>query len=250
VSHEKIAERPEVRRRREVAPDSVPDDTAVEIVTALLTWWEVNQRTYPWRYWSDPYRLLVTEVLLRQTRAPTVSAFVDEFFRDYPDPGSLLQAGETRLASRLHPLGFSLQRSAQLVSLARHLVDREQPSWDYSELLDLPGIGRYSAGIVGAVLGLPTAAVDTNVARVLCRIFALTPSRLEARKSPNVWRSAENLIAVSDEAAPVTWALIDLAATLCVTPVPRCSECPLRASCAQAQSWLDIWRTDAGAKGT
>ncbi|MGA8208291.1 MAG: hypothetical protein WB867_09765, partial [Candidatus Dormiibacterota bacterium] len=232
MSHEKIVERPKVRRHREVGQDSVPHDTAAEIVTALLSWWAVNQRTYPWRYWSDPYRLLVTEVLLRQTRAPMVSAFVEEFFRDHPDPGSLLQAGETQLAKRLHPLGFSLQRSAQLVSLASHLVDREQPSWDYSELLDLPGIGKYSAGMVGAVLGLPTAAVDTNVARVLCRIFALTPSHLEARKSPNVWRLAEALIAVSDEAAPVTWALIDLAATLCVTRVPCCSECPLRWSCA------------------
>lgn len=249
MSHEKIVERPKARRRRKAAQDPLPDDTAAEIVTALLTWWEVNQRTYPWRYWSDPYRLLVTEVFLRQTRAPTVSAFVEDFFSDHPDPGSLLQAGETRLAKRLHPLGFSRQRAAQLVSLARYLVGREQRSWAYSELLDLPGIGKYSAGMVGAVLGLPTAAVDTNVARVLCRIFALTPSHLEARKSPNVWRVAETLIAVSDEAAPVTWALLDLAATLCVTRVPRCSECPLHSSCAQAES-MDTATSDTTARAS
>jgi A/G-specific adenine glycosylase len=203
------------------------------MVRALLRWWESNRREFPWRRWTDLYRLLVSEVLLRQTRADTVAAFVAAFLDRYPNAQCLASADVSELAATLRPLGFSTQRAAQLRELATRL-DRAPATLSRNELIALPGIGRYSSGMVAAVGGERAAAVDTNVARVICRVFGLEPSHAEARKSSNVWAAAQELVAGGGPAAHVTWALLDLAASICLKTRPRCDECPLRRWCAYA----------------
>jgi A/G-specific adenine glycosylase len=200
------------------------------IVEALLLWWEANGRTFPWRGWTDVYRLLVAEVLLRQTRADAVAAFVPAFFERYPDPDRLAIADEDELAGTLRPLGFSRQRSAQLHQLGACLT-QGPVSLVQDELLALPGIGRYSAGMVAAAGGQRVPAVDTNVARVLCRLFSIEPSHAEARKSTNVWLAAEQLVSVGAAPARVTWALLDLASAVCLQNRPRCAKCPVQRWC-------------------
>lgn len=198
-----------------------------------MSWWKLNQREFVWRKWTDLYPLLVTEVLLRQTRAVTVAAILPKFLEVYPNPKRLHAATEVELATFLRPLGFARQRSVQLRDLAGRLprlglvVNQEQ-------LLALPGIGRYSAGMVAAMSGEKVAAVDTNVARVICRVFGLEPSHAEARKSRNVWEVAERLVVAWETPAHVTWAILDLAAAVCISRCPRCHQCPLLRTCVYA----------------
>jgi A/G-specific adenine glycosylase len=212
-----------------------------EVAEALLDWWGVNRRDFPWRQWTDPYHLLVSEILLRQTRAETVGRFVEGFLETFPTPHQLRTASDDELASILRPLGFSRQRARQLGGLAA-VLDAEKPfDLSHAALDGLPGIGRYSAAMVEAVNGGKVAAVDTNVARVVCRVFAVVPSHAEARKSANVWAEAEGLVAAADDAAiHVTWALLDLAANVCRQRRPRCSDCPLWPRCAYAQKQAGV----------
>jgi A/G-specific adenine glycosylase len=202
-------------------------------VQALLVWWKSNQRKFPWRTWTDLYRLLITEVLLRQTRAEAVATFIPEFLDRYPDADLLSDATEDELSSSLRPLGFSRQRATQLLELARRLKAGPVLTTQ-ADFNSLPGIGRYAAGMVAAATGQRAAAVDTNVARVVCRVFGITPSHAEARKSTNVWAEAEAMVGCADDAAEVTWAILDLAAGICRERRPRCPDCPLQKWCAFA----------------
>ena len=201
----------------------------------LWKWWQANYRSFPWRDWCDPYRLLVAEVLLRQTRAQTVSEFMPGFLASYPTPRSIGDAPVPALVERLRPLGFSVQRASQLKALGGEIAAHGDDPWSHGELAALPGVGPYGAGMVGAVLGLGTPAVDTNVARVICRVFDLQPSHAEPRKSTNVWHIAAELVKVSPGAAQLTWAVLDLAALLCVPRKPRCAACPLLSACAYGE---------------
>ena len=205
-----------------------------DIATSLLRWWQEHQRSFPWRKWQDPYRLLVTEILLRQTRAEAVASFLPGFLATYPSARVLAGSDEETLAGALQPLGLYRQRARQLRSLAAALLNRTSGQLTVAELQALPGIGPYSAGVVAAATGVPAAAVDTNVARVVVRVLGLVPSHAEARKSINVWAAAERLVTVGGGTARVTWAVLDLAAEVCTLSQPRCPECPLRPVCAAA----------------
>jgi A/G-specific adenine glycosylase len=201
----------------------------------LLRWASQHGRNFIWRFWRDPFRLLVTEILLKQTRAQSVASFVGGLFDRYPTPPALASAGP-ELEDELRRLGFATQRGRHLRALARRLA--EPPHLDptnANELRTLPGIGQYSAGMVAAVYGSREAiAVDTNMARVVCRVFRLTPSQAEARKSVNVRSAIGDLTKRAKSPIQVYWAMLDLAASKCTARSPRCSSCPLRPVCAFA----------------
>jgi A/G-specific adenine glycosylase len=205
-----------------------------DIATSLLQWWQEHQRSFPWRKWQDPYRLLVAEILLRQTRAEAVASFLPGFLAMYPSARALAGSDEEILARVLQPLGLYRQRARQLRSLAAALLNRAPSQLTVAELQALPGIGPYSAGVVAAATGVPAAAVDTNVARVVGRVLGFAPSHAEARKSTNVWAAAERLVTAGGGTAMVTWAVLDLAAGICTLRQPRCTECPVRSACAAA----------------
>ena len=155
---------------------------------------------------------------------------VTEFFEAFGDPRSLANAGR-ELEDALRPLGFATQRSSQLRALSEYLVNAGDtvPSLDWSML---PGIGAYSSGMVAGALGARGAvAVDTNIARVMQRLYGVQPSHSEARKSTNIWSLTSRLTAESRSSIRILWALLDLAAVVCKTITPRCLVCPLRSQC-------------------
>lgn len=198
----------------------------------LLRWSKSHGRNFTWRLWRDPYRLLVAEILLRQTRAEAVARFAPTFFERYPNPATLRHATEAELVNMLVPLGLARQRARDLAMLAATLVGTKIDSTNSGSLRNLPGIGPYSAGMVAAIFGSSEPAVDTNVARVLTRFFGLRPSHSEPRKSENIWNMAQTVVDLAPHPAEITWAILDLAALICRVRSPRCLECPLRRSCA------------------
>jgi len=187
--------------------------TSKEIRAALLSWYEKNGRTFLWRKNSDPYLVLTAEILLKKTTAGVVDRFLPAFLEHYPNIHALHKGALSDLQKILTPLGLSKQRALQLKNLGQMLIESyggEIPCIK-EELLKLPGIGEYTAGAVLCfACDKPEAIVDTNVARIITRGYGLKPSRYEARRNPEVWDMARQLINTqSKQAARINWALLD-----------------------------------------
>ncbi len=158
---------------------------------------------------------------------------IERFFKLFPNPETLAIAGPD-LELTLRPLGFATQRAGQLRALGDRLGDPNGPDLGRS-WADMPGIGPYSSGMVEGALGAQGAvAVDTNIARIIERVYGVKPSHAEARKSPNIWSFVAALTKGSKSAIRVLWALLDLAAIVCKVGVPDCEACPLRGQCEYA----------------
>ena len=206
-----------------------------EIRKALLGWFEKNGRTFVWREHPDPFTVLMAEILLKKTSAPAVNGFLPHFLERYSNMRKLHETPETELIHMLGPLGLSSQRGKQIKDLAMVLVQSYDSKIPCSreELLKLPGVGEYTAGaLLSFAFGKPEAIVDTNVARVIIRVFGVKPSRYEARRSPEVWDKAKRLVSPQPkQAARINWALLDLGALICRPKNPSHHECPLKDYC-------------------
>ena len=198
----------------------------------LLEWFSVNARDLPWRGTQDPYAVLVSEVMLQQTQVDTVVPAFERWMARFPDLESLAAAGQEEVLKAWEGLGYyaralNLQRSARLI-LEHH--GGEIPRED-EDLLALPGIGRYTAGALQSIaFGMPRAAVDGNVERVLCRFLDIeTPAR-ERRNQVLFGRVIREMM---EEGSPgdMTQALMELGALVCLPRKPRCAGCPLEDSC-------------------
>jgi A/G-specific adenine glycosylase len=202
----------------------------------LIAWFDRNGRSFVWRERREPFVVLIAEMLLKKTSANAVNQFLPHFLDRYGDVFALNNATFEELEGALAPLGLSAQRGKQLKSLARALVQSHDgviPS-ERDKLLQLPGIGEYTAGaVLSFAYGKPEAIVDTNVARIIIRFYGIEPSRYEARRSPEVWEKAWQLADQKSKCShKINWALLDLGALICRSRTPKCVDCPLKSDCA------------------
>src|SRR5881275_96440 len=139
----------------------------------LLAWWARAARDLPWRRTRDPYRVLVSEVMLQQTQVSRVAEYYPRFIEQFPDLGALARARPRAVREAWDGLGY-YARASNLHALAKAVTRRHDatlPS-EPAELIKLPGIGPYTAGAVASfAYEKPVPAVDTNVARVIARVF-------------------------------------------------------------------------------
>jgi A/G-specific adenine glycosylase len=215
------------------------ESKAPAIRSELLKWFRSEARPFRWRTTKDPYVILIAELLLKKTTAPVVERFLPAFLQRYSDVRSLASARKPMLKALLKPLGLSEQRATQLAALSRTLRSEcncRVPN-NLEQLLALPGVGEYTANSVLCVaFGKAKPVVDTNVARILIRIFGFQPSRFEARRSPEVWETAKTLVGSKGSVAKkVNWALLDLGAIACKARKPACEDCPLLFLCKYGQ---------------
>ena len=205
------------------------------MIEGLLRWFGKNERTFYWRTHSDPYTVLIAEILLKKTTANAADRLLPVFLGRYPDIRVLHKGSITELQELLTPLGLSKQRAIQLKSLAKILVESHggEIPCAKEELLKLPGVGDYTAGaILSFAYGMTEAIVDTNIARLVIRLFGIKPSRCEARRSPEVWEKSRELVGQNGAASKrVNWALLDLAAIICKSQNPLHSQCPVKNWC-------------------
>ncbi len=204
----------------------------------LITWFDKNGRSFIWRERREPFVVLIAEILLKKTSANVVNQFLPRFLEHYSDVHALNNATLEELQKVLAPLGLSAQRGKQLKSLAQALVQSHGgiiPS-EQDKLLQLPGVGEYTAGaVLSFAYRRPEAIVDTNVARIIIRFYGIERSRCEARRSPEVWEHAWRLASQYSEGSHrINWALLDLGALICRPERPKCDECPLNCDCAFA----------------
>jgi len=196
----------------------------------LLAWYGAHRRPLPWRRDRDSYRVWVAEVMLQQTRVETVVPRYGEFLAAFPDLTALAAASEDEVLARWSGLGY-YTRARGLHRAARALASRGEREFPHELALAraLPGVGEYiAAAVLSIAYGLPAAAVEANVVRVLSRLARLgLPGRLgEPHRS-----LADRLLARS---RPGDWnqALMELGQTVCLPRAPRCTACPLADRCA------------------
>jgi A/G-specific adenine glycosylase len=210
----------------------------------LRAWYRRNQRDLPWRRTRDPYRVLVSELMLQQTQVSRVLDFYAQFLERFPTIGHLAAAKPKRVMEAWAGLGY-YARARNLHKLSREVTrdgaDGTLPDHP-DELRKLPGIGAYTAGAVASFAYEKRAAlVDTNVARVLARVFAprLNPKR--SRDLKKLWVIAESVLPRTGKA---TWvhnqAVMELGALVCTARVAKCDVCPLRPMCRTGANTVTI----------
>jgi A/G-specific adenine glycosylase len=199
----------------------------------LLRWFRGHGRDLPWRRTRDPYKILVSEVMLQQTQVERVREYYGRFLRQYPTIQDLASANPGRVRDSWDGLGY-YARARNLHAAARTVVRERGGRFprDLEEVMALPGVGRYTAGaLVSFAYGEPAPILDTNVRRVLSRIFVRRRASRPAATERRLWALAETVIPDGDAWA-FNQALMDFGATVCTARNPRCSGCPLRSLCA------------------
>jgi len=226
---------PSLRRatRGAQSPQLPPPDRRQWFRRRLLEWYRRNGRDLPWRNTGDPYHILVSEVMLQQTQVDRVLPKYAEWLAKYPSLAALADAPVDDVTQTWRPLGYNI-RPRRLHAIARESVERyggELPS-DEATLLSFKGIGEYTAGaVLSFAFGQRKAILDTNVARVLFRIFV-------GRGDPKSHAMKRHLWEVSRTVLPMrhvfdfNQALMDFGATHCSARKPKCVTCPMRAGCA------------------
>jgi A/G-specific adenine glycosylase len=202
---------------------------------ALRRWFRRHGRDLPWRQTRDPYRILVAEFMLQQTQVSRVLPYYLRFLERYPTIQLLAMAPVTGVRESWDGLGY-YRRANNLHCLARTVVrdgDGRVPS-DPTELRRLPGVGRYTAGAVASfAFEQRSAAVDTNVARVLRRVFYARARRPVTNSE--LWRTAERLLPRRKKSAwTFNQAIMELGALVCTAQRPRCAHCPVNHVCGTA----------------
>ena len=212
-------------------------------IDALATWFRANARTLPWRgpigAPRDPWAVLVSETMLQQTQVARVLERFPRFMQRFPTAQSLAAAPEHAVLAEWAGLGY-YRRARNLHAAARMIVDRFGGAVPRTldDLLQLPGVGRYTAGAVASIaFGDVAPIVDGNVARVLLRVHG-RKARVDDRETQRfLWEQAANLAAAGAKgrqgAGVVNEAIMELGATVCL-PAPasaRCEECPLARWC-------------------
>jgi A/G-specific adenine glycosylase len=199
----------------------------------LLAWYRRHGRDLPWRRTRDPYHILVSEVMLQQTQVDRVLPKYHEWLEKYPTLEALATAAADEVNETWRPLGYNI-RPRRLHAIAKESVARYGGALpaDEETLRSFKGIGAYTAGaVLSFAFGQRAAILDTNVARVLFRVFV-------GRGNPKAHASRRHLWTVSRTLLPTrhvfdfNQALMDFGATLCTARKPKCLICPMREGCA------------------
>ena len=203
-----------------------------QIPADLLRWYDHNRRILPWREQPTPYRVMVSEFMLQQTRVETVIPYFERFVAALPDFRALAAVDDDELAKLWQGLGY--YRRARNLKRAAEIVAREYggvlPA-DYAVIRSLPGLGDYAAGAVGSIaFGLRVTAVDGNVLRVTARLLG---SREDVMRPPVRRAFTEQIQALlpDERVGDFNQALMELGAMVCLPGAPKCLLCPLIAHC-------------------
>ncbi len=191
----------------------------------VLRWFDREQRKLPWRGETDPYHILVSEVMLQQTRVAVVEERYKAFLRQFPTVIKLARASEQSVLAAWSGLGY-YRRARALHATAKMVAENGAFPQGASALMELPGVGRYTAAAVASIAyGEPVAVVDGNVKRVIGRLCG------RDLKEDENWALAGELL---DYRRPGDFnqAMMELGALICVPGKPQCERCPVASLCA------------------
>jgi A/G-specific adenine glycosylase len=198
---------------------------AVRFRQLLLQWYRQHRRKLPWRGQSDPYRILVSEIMLQQTRVAVVEDRYKKFIAQFPAVESLARAREQTVLAAWSGLGY-YRRARNLHAAAKQIAKSTEFPGTAEALQELPGIGRYTANAVASIaFGEPVAVVDGNVKRVLQRVTG------RDLVEEQYWQTAGALLA-AESPGDFNQGMMELGAIVCVPGNPLCNACPVIELCA------------------
>ena len=196
----------------------------------LLGWYGESQRKLPWRGTTDPYHILVSEIMLQQTRVAVVEERYRKFIAQFPSAERLARARESTVLAAWSGLGY-YRRARALHGAAKEIVRRGSFPRTAPDLMDLPGVGRYTAAAVASIaFGEPVAVVDGNVKRVIDRVVNRKAALATPIKEEQYWEIAGQFL---DRQSPGDFnqAMMELGAMVCLPAQPLCHTCPVANLC-------------------
>lgn len=204
-----------------------------KIAEPLLKWYDKGRRILPWREDPQPYYVWLSEIMLQQTRVEAVKPYYDRFIQNVPDIQALAEMEEDKLVKLWEGLGY-YNRVRNLQKAAKAIVkeyEGKMPS-EYESLLELPGIGSYTAGAIASIAyGKAVPAVDGNVLRVLSRLRMDGEDILSQKTKTRVEKELREVIP-ANRPGDFNQALMELGAMVCLpNGEPKCGECPWETLC-------------------
>ena len=215
------------RDNRDNNKDDKDDRNREKFITRLFSWHKQHYQKFSFRNASDPFHILISEMLLRQTRGRQVDKIFPLLIALYPTPQALAKANIRDIENIIKPLGMR-GRARQIIEVSRIIAEKFKGSVpnDWDSLLSLPGIGKYIAGCVKAfAFNEIVPLIDVNVKRVLSRVFGVNPKNEKALCQLYLTLSPRKNI------REFHYALLDLAALICKSKNPRCLKCPVKDIC-------------------
>ncbi|MDT8310084.1 MAG: A/G-specific adenine glycosylase [Methylophaga sp.] len=207
--------------------------TGQDFSQRLLDWFDTyGRKNLPWQQPASPYRVWLSEIMLQQTQVTTVIPYFLRFTERFPDISSLANTSVDEVLTYWAGLGY-YARGRNLHKAAQLLVKNHQAALpaDFQALVDLPGIGRSTAGAIMALaFKQPYPILDGNVKRVLARYTAESRWPGEKQAEADLWQLAARLLP-KQRINDYIQAQMDLGATLCTRSKPRCEDCPLNTDC-------------------
>lgn len=199
---------------------------------SLLEWFAREGKSYPWRETTDPWHIIVSEIMLQQTTIPTVLGRYEDWMRRFPDPASMAAADEETVLRSWEGLGY-YRRVRSLHQIARAVVERHAGVFpdDAAALMALPGIGEYTCGaLLSFAFNIPAPIVDTNVSRVIARLDDYRDNVDSGAGKKYMWARARELV---DPVNPRAFnsAIMELGQTWCKSKTVDCLLCPVRLYC-------------------
>lgn len=211
----------------------MPEKASAAISAALAEWFAHHQRPLAFRQTRDPYAIMVSEFMLQQTTVATVQPYYARFMAKYPTVADLAAASEEDVMHMWAGLGY-YRRARQLRAAAQAVCTQYggvMPQ-TVSELISLPGFGRYTAGaVVSSAFDLPAPILEANTVRVFSRLSGTMGTVGETGFMNTLWSVAEQLVSVANSPRTFTLAAMELGALIC-KPKPRCEICPVQSHCA------------------
>lgn len=209
----------------------------------IIRWYKKNGRSYPWRRTKNPFRILVSEMMLQKTDAKKVVSVYPFVLKKYPTPGHFAKANLLSLRKEIHLLGIS-DRARRLKTASRMILrvyDGKVPS-ERKQLLNLLGVGEYIANAVLCfAFNRNVALLDSNVVRVIKRVFSVESKKERARTDKELWGFAGSLVS-KGKAVDYNRGILDFAALICATKKPKCKICPNTKICDYFTQG-GIWKT-------
>ena len=201
-----------------------------EFTTAVLKWFAQHGRELPWRGIGDPYGIWVSEVILQQTRIDQGTDYWYRFMERFPTVEALAAASEDEVLRQWQGLGY-YSRARNMHAAARQIVEQGGFPKTIEGLRSLKGVGDYIAAAVGSIaFGLPAAAVDGNVYRVLARHFGIDVP-INTTRGKHTFETLANEVLPANQASAFNQAMMDFGATWCTPRTPRCIDCPVAETC-------------------
>ena len=210
---------------------NIEDRRKKGFVTSLITWEKENFRQFAWRKNTNPYKVFISEILLKRTTSKAADRVFNNFIEKYPDIKSLYCANVKEIREILKPIGLYNQRAKGVKEAAEFITEKHDGIFpdELKTIMEIPHIGPYTGGAILSIgMGKPATMVDSNVYRVLTRAFSDILSKNPSQKK--VIELAE-LILPKIEHEYFNWGLIDLGALICTYRICKAEECPIKDFC-------------------